>query len=112
MTSTAAVSTIGATGCLTFRAAFFTGAGLGLVTVRFVACAALDTLRALGRAVAPFLFCTFDPFLRLAMIRPRSGWWSATHDVGSKSHGKPLNDLSTGPQLERRLAGAILPWQD
>ena len=50
-TSTATVSTTGATGCFTFRAAFFTGAGLGLAlaTVRFVAFAALDTLRALPR---------------------------------------------------------------
>ena len=48
---------------------FFTGAGLGLA-VRFVAFAALDTLRALPRPVAAFLFCAFDCFLRLAMIAP------------------------------------------
>jgi hypothetical protein len=54
--------------CFTFRAAFFTGAGLGLAfaTVRF---AVLATLRALLR-LAEFplrsfaRFCTFDPFLR------------------------------------------------
>ena len=76
-TSTATVSTTGATGCFTFRAAFFTGAGLGLAlaTVRFVAFAALDALRALPR-LAEFplrsfaRFCTFDAFLRLAMIDP------------------------------------------
>jgi hypothetical protein len=36
--------------------------------VGFVAFAALDSLRALPRALAPVLFCTFDAFLRLAMI--------------------------------------------
>ena len=48
ITSTATVSTTGVTGCFTFRAAFFAGAGLGLAlaTVRF---AALATLRALPR---------------------------------------------------------------
>src|ERR1700720_1475882 len=76
-TSTATVSTTGATGRFTFRAAFFTGAGLGLAlaTVGFVAFAALATLRALPR-LAEFplrsfaRFCTFDAFLRLAMIDP------------------------------------------
>jgi hypothetical protein len=76
-TSTATVSTTGATGCFTFRAAFFTGAGLGLAlaTVRFVAFATLDALRALPR-LAEFplrsfaRFCTFDAFLRLAMTEP------------------------------------------
>ena len=68
------VSTTGATGGFTFRAIFFTGAGLGLAlaTVRFTALAAL---RALGRfaefalrGLAPL--CTFDPFLRdLAVLR-------------------------------------------
>jgi hypothetical protein len=68
--STATVSTTGATDC--FRAAFFTGARLGLALATVLACA---VLRALPR-FAEFLFrslarlCTFDPFLRLAMIRP------------------------------------------
>jgi hypothetical protein len=74
ITSTATVSTTGATGWFTFRAAFFTGAGLGLTlaTVRF---AAFATLRALPR-LADFplrsfaRYCTFDAFLRLAMITP------------------------------------------
>jgi hypothetical protein len=67
------------TGGFTFRAAFFTGACLGLAVaaVRFVAfpLADLDTLRALPR-VADFLlgsfprFCNFDAFLRLVMIAP------------------------------------------
>src|SRR5271166_4113687 len=79
ITSTATVSTTGVTGCFTFRAAFFTGAGLGLAlaTVRFVGFprADLATLRALPR-LAEFplrsfaRFCTFDAFLRLAMIDP------------------------------------------
>jgi hypothetical protein len=74
ITSVATVSTTGATGCFTFRAACFTGAGLGLVlaAVRF---AALAPLRALPRfaefALRSFArFCTFDAFLRLAMIDP------------------------------------------
>jgi hypothetical protein len=75
ITSTATVSSTGVTGGFTFRAAFFTGAGLGLAlaTVRFVAFAALDTLRALPRLaeLRSFAgFCTFDVFLRLAMIDP------------------------------------------
>jgi hypothetical protein len=77
ITSAATISTTGATGCFTFRAAFFTGAGLGLALaiVRFVAFAALDALRALPRlAELPLRsfarFCTFDGFLRLAMIDP------------------------------------------
>jgi hypothetical protein len=77
ITSTATVSTAGAIGCFTFRATFFTDAGLGLAlaTVRFVAFALanLDTLRALPRlaALRSFArFCTFDAFLRLAMIAP------------------------------------------
>jgi hypothetical protein len=70
ITSATVVSTTGATGC--FRAAFFTGAcfGFALATVRF---AAFATLRALPRlAEVPLRgfarFCTFDAFLRLAMI--------------------------------------------
>jgi hypothetical protein len=88
ITSTATVSITGVTGCFTFRAAFFTGAGLGLAlaTVRF-AFAALDTLGGLPRlAEFPFRsfarFCTFDAFLRLAMIDPlvwfvlcATHWW-------------------------------------
>jgi hypothetical protein len=74
ITSAATVSTTGATGRFTFRAAFLTGAGLGLAlaTVRF---AVFATLRALPRlAEFPLCsfarFCTFDAFLRLAMIVP------------------------------------------
>jgi hypothetical protein len=98
ITSTATVSTTGVTGGFTFRAAFFTGAGLGfaLATVRFAG-AALAALRALPRLaeLRSFArFCTFDAFLRLAMIRPRSGWWSATHDVGSKRRGNGSSELS------------------
>jgi len=72
--STATVSTAGATGCFTFRAVFFTGAGFGLA-VRFVAFADFPALLALPRLAEFTLrsfprFCTFDPFLRLAMIAP------------------------------------------
>jgi hypothetical protein len=68
------VSTAGATGSLVRRAAFFTGARLGFA-VRFAVFAILDTLRGLPRlAELPLRslarFCTFDPFLRLAMIAP------------------------------------------
>jgi hypothetical protein len=77
ITSTATVSIAGAADGFTFRAAFFTGAGLGLAlaAVRLVAFAALATLRALPR-LAEFplrsfaRFCTFDAFLPLAMIAP------------------------------------------
>jgi hypothetical protein len=74
ITSTATISTAGATGCFTFRAAFFAVPRLGfaLATVRF---AALATLRALPR-LAEFPLRSFarlrafDAFLRLAMIVP------------------------------------------
>ena len=64
------VSTAGVTGCLLRRAAFFTGARLNLALATVVAFprAAFDGLRALRRAVAPVLFCTFDAFLRLAVM--------------------------------------------
>jgi len=77
--STTTVSTTRTDGCFSFRAAFFTVARLGLAvaTVRLVAFALADfaALRALPR-LAEFplrsfaRFCTFDPFLRLAMIDP------------------------------------------
>jgi hypothetical protein len=62
-------------GCFIRRAAFFTGVrlGLALATARF---AALDTLRVLRRLfpLGSFpRFCTFDRFLRLAMIVPLVG---------------------------------------
>jgi hypothetical protein len=70
ITSTATVSTTGATGCCTFRAAFFTGARLALAAA--FACAALRALPRLAEfALRSFArFCTFDPFLRLAVIPP------------------------------------------
>jgi hypothetical protein len=71
-------------GCFTFRAVFFAGAGLALA-VRFVAFAAFDGLRALPRAVAAFLFWTFDCFLRLAMIRPLV-WLVLRIDARSKDN--------------------------
>ena len=74
ITLAATVSTTGTTGCFTFRAAFFTGAGLGLAlaTVRFAVLAALRALLRLADFVLRSLArpCTFDPFLRLAMIGP------------------------------------------
>jgi hypothetical protein len=72
ITSTATVSTTGATGCRTFRAAFLTGARLGLGLATVFACAALHALPRLAEfALRSFArFCTFDPFLRLAMITP------------------------------------------
>jgi hypothetical protein len=87
-----------------FRAAFFTGVrlGLALATVRFVAFprADLDTLLALPR-VAEFplgsfpRFCTFDPFLRLAMIEPPVLVGAPQSiDAGSPSPGNLSNELS------------------
>jgi hypothetical protein len=75
LASTATVSTVAAIG----RAAFFTGARLGLAwaAARFATAfprVALDSFLALGRAFAPFLFWTLDDcFLRLAMIAPLVG---------------------------------------
>src|SRR3974377_2013193 len=101
ITSTMTVSTTGATGCFTFRAAFFTGAGLGLAlaTTRF---AVLATLRALPRfAELPLRnfprFCTFDPFLRLAMIVPWSDSCSATHI--DADHQIPATDRGSYQQI-------------
>jgi hypothetical protein len=90
ITSTATLSTTGATGRFTFRAAFFAGAGFGfaLATVRF---AALATLRGLPRLAEFSLrsfarFCGFDCFLRLAMIDPPvSG--SGLYDDGHSALG-------------------------
>ena len=73
ITSTVPVSTIGATGRLIRRAAFFTGArfGLALATVRF-AVFARAAFCALPRLAGFPLrsFARFDPFFRLAMIDP------------------------------------------
>jgi len=76
--STDSIATLSTAGATSFRAAFFTGARLGLVlgTVRFAFPRAdLTTLRALA-PLAEFRLrslarvCAFDPFLRLAMIAP------------------------------------------
>ena len=81
--STTTVSTTGAIGCFTFRAAFFTGArfGLALATVRFTAFATLRALPRLAEFALRVLarLCTFDPFLRLAMIAPWSGSFGNAH---------------------------------
>jgi hypothetical protein len=85
ITSTATVSTAATTGCSTrtFRAAFFTGASLGLA-LAVVRCEALATLRALPRLAEFALgelprFRAFDPFFRLATIDPWFDSCSATH---------------------------------
>jgi hypothetical protein len=103
ITSTATVSTAATTGCLIRRAAFFTGArfGLALITVRFVAFTALDILRALPRLaeLRSFAgFCTFDAFLRLAMISPccARAMIDAGSDGNRPSPSNPSNGLSTG----------------
>lgn len=106
ITSAATVSTTGAT---SFRAAFFTDArlGLALATVRFAFPRAdLTTLRALPR-LAEFRLrslarvCTFDPFLRLAMIAPCSGWRARLTDSVASKGKRPTRqtmnrELSTG----------------
>ena len=106
ITSAATVSTTGAIGCFIRRAAFFTGAGLGLAvaTVGFVAFAALDALRALPR-VAEFprrsfaRFCTFDAFFRLAMIYPPV-LGGAPHNTLMRDHQIP----ATGPASYQQIA--------
>jgi len=55
---------------------------LVVATVRFVAFARA-ALRALPCAVATFLFCAFDCFLRLAMIAP--GLVRAVHRINARS---------------------------
>jgi CspA family cold shock protein len=108
ITSTATISTAGATGCFKRRAAFFTGArlGLALAGVRFDAFprAALDTLRALP-GLAEFALrsfprlSTFDPFLRLAMIAPLV----LANDTPSKSRQASKRELSTDRPVRRIL---------
>ena len=77
ITSEATVSAAGATGCFIFRATFFTGAALGLALAiaRFAVLAILRVLLRLAEFARRSLArpCTFDRFLRLAMITP---FWS------------------------------------
>jgi len=109
ITSAATVSTTGATGCFTIRAAFFTGAGLGLAlaTVRFVAFADFATLAVLPR-LAEFplcslaLLCTFDPFLRLAIIAP----FDAPQRYNPLSRAKHQTAGYQQIAVERATAGA------
>jgi len=94
---------------MTFRAAFFTGArfGLALAAVRFAAFARAD-LRALPRLaeLPPFgsfpRFCTFDFFVRFAMIDPRC--CSATIQP-STSPQEIKRELSTDRRFERDCPG-------
>src|SRR5262252_8152866 len=100
ITSTATVSTTGATG----RAAFFTGARLGLAPAFATTFprAALDSFLALGRAFAPFLFWTFDDcFLRLAMVDPLVGA-PQTHDARSQKTTRPESRQPTLRVINRR----------
>src|SRR6516165_8478423 len=106
ITSAATISPTGATGRFTFRAAFFTGArlGLALATIRFAALAALRTLLRLAEFALRSLArpCTFDPFLRLTMIVP--GLVSATQciDARSPSPGNQTIELSTDRVVSAR----------
>jgi hypothetical protein len=111
MTSTTTVST---TGCFrtSFRGAFFTGArlGLALATVRFAALATLRTLPRLAefplRSFARF--CTFDRFLRLAIIVPLVLRNDTTVQVAARYQTRVITRF----QLERDRLGAILPRSD
>ena len=64
----------GARGSFTFRTTFFTDGRLGLTLATLFACAAFRALPRLGEVRFGSFprFCTFDRFLRLAMIDPRS----------------------------------------
>ena len=95
------------------NAAFFAGArlGLALATVRFVAFAALAALRALPRLaeLRSFArFCTFDAFLRLAMIDPLVLRNDTTVQVAARYQTRVITRF----QLERDRLGAILPRSD
>jgi hypothetical protein len=111
ITSATTVSTTGARGCFTFRAAFLTGARLGLAfaTVR---CAALATLRAFPR-VAEFplrsfpRFCTFDFFLRLAMIAPGLVGSMPDQKTTSQVPATYSNELSPDFSLSRCRAREV-----
>jgi hypothetical protein len=111
ITSTTTVST---TGCFrtSFRGAFFTGArlGLALATVRFAALATLRTLPRLAefplRSFARF--CTFDRFLRLAMIAPLVLRNDTTVQVAARYQTRVITRF----QHERDRLGAILPRSD
>ena len=102
ITSTATVSTTGVTGCFTFRAAFFgAGLGLALATVDFVALAALRALPRLAELRSFARFCTFDAFLRLAMIDPLVLRNDTTVQVAARCQTRVITRF----QLERdRLA--------
>jgi hypothetical protein len=111
ITSTATVSIAGAADGFTFRATFFTDAGLGLAlaTVRFVAFprADLATFRALARAAVPLgsfpRFCTFDRFLRLVMIAPLMLRNDTTVQVAARYQTRVITRF----QLERDRLGAV-----
>jgi len=84
---------------------------LALATVRFVAFAALATLRALPRLaeLRSFArFCTFDAFLRLAMIAPPDACNDTTVQVAARYQTRVITRF----QLERDRLGAILPRSD
>jgi hypothetical protein len=116
ITSTATVSTAGVAGRFICRATFFTGArlGLALATVRFVAFprADLATFRALARAAVPLSsfprFCTFDAFLRLAMMDLLVLRNDTTVQVAARYQTRVITRF----QLERDRLGAILPRSD
>jgi hypothetical protein len=95
ITSTATVSTTGVTGCFTFRATFFTGARFGLALATVFARAALRALPRLAEFARRSLarLCTFDPFLRLAMIRPGPGWCfrNALMPESRQPHNRVIN---------------------
>jgi hypothetical protein len=97
ITSTATASTAAATG----GTAFFAAArlGLALATIRFAAFPA--AFLALGRAVRPFFFWTFDEcFLRLAMVHPCSDWRDANALMpDQRTIGQPFYEFSTRTQL-------------
>src|SRR5207244_8490360 len=102
--STTTVSTTGFfTRRTTFGAAFFTGAGLGLVlaTVRFVAFAALAdfALSRLAELRRFARFCTFARFLRLAMIDPLVLRDDTTVQVAARYQTRVINRSQRVPEL-------------
>ena len=105
--------TAGAVGCFI---RFLAGARLGLAVAagRFAAAfprAALDGFLALGRALAPFFFWTFDDFfLRLAIVDPLF-WLALRKLIDDRSKDNQLRVAATHSRgYQQTFSGFICPY--